>query len=90
MTKNVWAGPFAPEAWEAISVHMKLAPRQAEIGYCLFQGMSDKQIAAKVGIKIPTVRTHLERMFHKTGTQDRLEFVLAAMRCYCTKACPKS
>ena len=90
MTDDTWAGPFAPEAWEALSAHLKLSPRQAEIGRCLFLGMSDKQIAAEVGIQIPTVRTHLERMFHKTGAEDRLEFVLAAMRCYCTKVCPGS
>lgn len=68
---------------------MKLSQRQAQIGHCLFQGMSDKQIAAEVGIKVPTVRTHLERMFHKTDTQDRLEFAIHAMGQFCSEVCTK-
>ena len=87
MTHNASGGPFTPRGWKILSIHLKLSMRQAQIGHCLFQGMSDKQIAAEVGIKIPTVRTHMERMFRKTDTADRAEFVLHAMRQFCSEIC---
>jgi DNA-binding CsgD family transcriptional regulator len=83
------SGPFTPKGWELLVSHLQLSPRQAEIAQCLFRGMSDKQIAAELGIKIPTVRTHLERVFNKVDAQDRLEFVLAAMARACTHVCPR-
>jgi DNA-binding CsgD family transcriptional regulator len=89
MNEIARSGPFTPEGWELLVSHLQLSRRQAEIAQCLFRGMSDKQIAAELGIKIPTVRTHLERIFHKVDAQDRLEFVLAAMAQACTHVCPR-
>jgi len=87
MTRSAFGGPFTPRGWKILSIHLKLSKRQGQIGRCLFQGMSGKQIAAKVGITRPTVRTHLERMFRKTDTGDRAEFVLYAMRQFCNEIC---
>ena len=88
MSAGVRRGPFVPQGWDLLASHLQLSPRQAQIGYCLFQGMSDKRIAGEVGIKISTVRTHLERLFRKVNTQDRFEFVQTAMRQFCTGICP--
>lgn len=54
----------------------RLAPRQREIAGCLLRGMADKQIAEVIGISLPTVRTHLSRMFEKLDVNDRNQLVL--------------
>lgn len=74
---------FAESEWVEIVEGLSLSPRQAEIIYCLLHGYSDKQIATKLKICLPTVRTHLSRLFSKYQVQDRMELVLYVVRHFC-------
>jgi len=56
---------------------LKLSPREAEIVACVREGLSNKQIARKLGIAPTTVKTHLERIFDKLGVRNRLQAALA-------------
>jgi DNA-binding CsgD family transcriptional regulator/uncharacterized protein YkwD len=51
----------------------KLTPRQAEILELVAAGLGDKEIAKRLGVSIPTVRTHLRRMFRDRGYHNRAE-----------------
>ena len=42
------------------------------------QGMSNKRIAARLGISEKTVKTHAGHVFAKLGVDDRLQAVLVA------------
>ncbi len=42
----------------------------------LFDGYSDKQIARELEISVPTVRSHLQRMYAKFRVQDRTTLVV--------------
>jgi DNA-binding NarL/FixJ family response regulator len=75
---------FAENEWLEIVDGLSLSPRQAEVINCLFHGFSDKQIATKLKISLPTVRTHLSRLFLKFEVQDRVELILYVIR-YCSK-----
>ncbi|MBN1360477.1 MAG: helix-turn-helix transcriptional regulator [Sedimentisphaerales bacterium] len=55
---------------------LDLSKRQGEIVRCLLRGKSDKQISAVLGISVPTVRTHMSRLFRKFGVNDRVELIL--------------
>lgn len=57
-------------------MQLRLSPRQRQLLSGLFDGLSDKQIAARLRISVPTVRTHLQRMFSRFQVQDRLELIL--------------
>jgi DNA-binding NarL/FixJ family response regulator len=47
------------------------SPRQAEILNLVAAGLSDKEIALRLGLAYGTVRTHLERFFTASGVRDR-------------------
>lgn len=55
---------------------LRLAPQQARILDLILQGMRDKQIAAEMGLGVPTVRTYLHRIFVRANVQDRVELIL--------------
>ena len=59
-----------------IVVGLSLSPRQSQIIQMLIDGASDKQIAKQLGISVPTVRTHLQRMYWKFDVQDRIGLVV--------------
>jgi DNA-binding CsgD family transcriptional regulator len=67
---------FSCREWLQIQSDLSLSGRQAAVVQQLFQGHSDKQIARELQISIPTVRTHLNRLFLRFGVQDRCELVL--------------
>ena len=52
-----------------------LSPREFEIFNAIVKGMSDKEIAAKLGISYWTVRTHVQQIFAKTGAINRRELM---------------
>ena len=84
---------FTEEEWKVLSEELSLSPRQCEVIHHLLSGFSDKQIATKLNIAVPTVRTHLSRLFSRFNLQDREELIL---RVFCQfrrgcriKDCPR-
>jgi DNA-binding CsgD family transcriptional regulator/HD-like signal output (HDOD) protein len=55
-----------------------LTPRETEMVQQLAQGKVYKQIAADLGLKVSTVRTHLYNTYRKLGVLDRAQTVLLA------------
>jgi DNA-binding NarL/FixJ family response regulator len=65
----------------------KPAPRRADLSHRelhvlahVADGMSNKQIARRLGISEKTVRNHLSRVFNKLTATNRTEAVMHAMR----------
>ena len=56
---------------------MHFSPRQSQILSLMAEGFSDKEIARKIGISYPTVRTHIDRVFRDYGLRNRTEAVAA-------------
>jgi DNA-binding NarL/FixJ family response regulator len=56
----------------------KLTERQIEIVRCASQGLSNKEIARRMGISPTTVKTHMQNIFERTGTRRRQQLVLQA------------
>ena len=52
-----------------------LSPREAEIARMVAKGLSNKQIAAALGISAWTVSTHLRRMYAKLDVHSRAGMV---------------
>ena len=73
-------GLFNKEEWNALTKHLDLSRRQAQVASCIVQGMGDKRIAAEIGISQHTVRTYLGRMFAKFEVQDRNELLVHVFR----------
>jgi len=74
-------GPLFTQAqWQTIHDRLDIPARQGEVLHHLFDGLSDKQIAERIGIALPTVRSHLRRMYARFEVQDRTELVLFFVR----------
>ena len=57
-----------------------LSTREINVLNLVARGLSNKQIAAKLGISDKTVRNHLSRIFRKLDAGNRTQAVMNAMR----------
>lgn len=55
-----------------------LTPRQQQIAMLVGEGLTDRAICDRLGISLPTLRTHLAQAFAKTGTHNRTSLAMAA------------
>lgn len=78
-------GPFTEKEWEVLVRALGLTPRQSQVCAALLRGCGDKQIAREIGISIPTVRTHLNKLFERLGATDRSELLVALFREFRTR-----
>lgn len=64
-----------PEISLPNSIALKLTRRETEIATMVAAGASNKLICRKLGIEMPTVKTHLKRVFLKVGVASRTELI---------------
>ena len=67
---------FSGGEWLQLKADLALSRRQGEVVEQLFLGHSDKQIAHALRMSVPTVRTHLCRLFSRFGVEDRCGLVV--------------
>ena len=65
-------------ATSAPSVGDRLSPRERQVLALLAEGMSNNQIARRLGISQHTVKVHLTRIFRQLGVADRTSAALWA------------
>ena len=80
MGENMQGELVSEEEWSDVQNHLDLSPRQGQIVREILHAKSDKQIARELDISLPTVRTHLGRLFHKYELNDRVELILYVFR----------
>ena len=68
--------PLPVEKWNDLVAALKLTPQQTRIVELILRNCCDKQIAAEMGLKVPTVRSHLGRIFDRLKVEDRGGLVL--------------
>ena len=61
-------------------VAQPLSRRELEVLHGVAGGLSDKQVAGRLGISPKTVRNHLSTIFTKLGAANRVEAVIRALR----------
>jgi DNA-binding NarL/FixJ family response regulator len=57
-----------------------LTPREGEILALLAHGLSNAEIAARLFLSNNTIKTHINRIFTKTGSRDRVAATHYAQR----------
>jgi len=60
---------------DAENLSMKLTEREAEVLDYLAKGYANKEIADKLGLSLPTVRSHLRSIYDKLHVRSRTEAV---------------
>jgi len=72
-------GTMASETRElAASLH-RLRDREKQIAFLVARGLKNRDIAAQLNISENTVKRHLQSIFAKTGSRDRLELAVLAL-----------
>ena len=61
----------APAAEPAVTGEGDLTPREAEVLRLIAAGKSNREIARALFVSEATVKTHVNRIFAKTGSRDR-------------------
>jgi len=70
----------APASTDLLTQTYKLTPKEAMLAAKLFEGKSLERAAADLAITYETARTHLRRIFSKTGTSRQAELLLLIAR----------
>ncbi|MCM0622801.1 response regulator [Nocardioides bruguierae] len=58
----------------------RLTPRETDILSLVGQGLNNDEIAARLTVSTHTVKTHLTNVLAKTGSRDRVQVALLAIR----------
>ncbi len=61
------------------SVMDRLSDRERQIAFCVARGQKNRDISAQLNISENTVKRHLQSIFSKTGSRDRLELAVLAL-----------
>ena len=65
----------APPPIAALTALFDLTPSEARVLDLIAAGQSNAEVAATLGVAVSTVRTHLLRLFDKTGTHRQADLV---------------
>src|SRR5207248_1810625 len=65
---------------EASLSQLRVTPRQSQVLALVAAGLSDKEVASRLGLSHRTVRTHLDRLLREHGFRSRTEAVAAWLR----------
>jgi RNA polymerase sigma factor (sigma-70 family) len=74
------AGQQREQCREAEAALARLTAREREVLQALADGLSDREIAARLHISSETVRTHMSNILSKLGVQSRLQALVFALR----------
>ena len=69
-----------PTPTSALSLPDELTPREIEVLKLIADGLSNSEIAGKLVLSNATVKTHINRIFYKTGARDRAQAVRYAYK----------
>ena len=78
--RQVAAGGFMYTVRPSPAGHQPLSPRELEVVSLVVGGHSNDEVAARLGISIKTVESHLTRMFDRLHVASRTELAIRAVR----------
>ena len=74
------AGQAREEEREARASIGQITPREREVLQTLAEGLSNKEIAARLHMSVDTERTHMMNILNKLGVHSRLQALIFAAR----------
>lgn len=77
------ASPFPAELFVR---RYAITPAECRVMMLLVQGQTITEAAEALGIALPTARTHLARLFDKTGTSRQADLIRIAMSAFAPAA----
>jgi len=84
MDRTMAGESIYPDSVPVVSIgdatNTDLSERELEVLRILSAGASNNEIADRLSISLPTVRTHISRLMEKTGLSSRTELAIHAMK----------
>ena len=74
LVPSSWACPGRPAGWGALTA------REREVLAEIARGLSNREIARRLGVSEKTVKTHVSSVLAKLGVQDRTQAAVYAVR----------
>ncbi len=68
--------PLSAAHWQGIVTSLRLSRQQTRIVELILRCASQKQIAEALGITEPTLKTYMQRIFVRTGTNSRMQLAM--------------
>lgn len=62
-------------ALRAGCLRLELSPRERDVVGLVGEGLLDKMVASRLGIATQTVKSHLKRIFRRTGARNRTDLI---------------
>jgi len=67
---------FDEKQWQGLQKRYHLTPRELQIAILVFEGLDNNEIAKKLEISYNTVRAHLQNIYRRVGTRNKVTLVL--------------
>ena len=87
LNNNVWNWPETPgqqllssDQWEKLSLLLNLSDSERQVCRLMMDGQTRVSIASQMGIKVRTVRQHLEQLHLKLRVTNRVGLVLRVIQ----------
>jgi DNA-binding NarL/FixJ family response regulator len=80
MVDWLWKVRRALAAWRTAKLQKQLSKRQREVAELAASGLSNKEIASRLGIALETVKNHLTAVYRKLGIRGRKELARRGFR----------
>ncbi len=65
--------------WPRVVTRLKFAPQEARVVELVVLGDAPKAIALTLKLKVPTVRTYLNRALHRAGAECRVQLAVRVL-----------
>jgi len=72
---KAFAGNVKADLNVTLTVRLGLTRRERELIPLIAQGLTNKEIAARLNLSEQTIKNHIHRVLHKVGTSDRMSAV---------------
>lgn len=76
-----WTKPVHADGAEQVAYLPRLTPRQRQVLYGVARGLTNQQIADRLGIAHTTVKWHLGTLMAKFSVSNRTELAYVAVKC---------
>ena len=64
-----------PRQQPALSLRSELTPALVPVAHAMAEGLSDKEIAVRLGLSVRTARTYAQRVLARLGLSDRRQLM---------------
>ena len=76
MPSEILGAFFSFHTWQSIASQLKLSKQQVRVVELILINKEDAEIATILKLKVPTIRTYLNRIYEKATASNRLDLVL--------------